>query len=60
MGYTIRLIEAGENAVRRIMEWEVEVKVFGLGGQIEKFAASEIERGMDSSATFMNQYAKTA
>jgi hypothetical protein len=42
------------------MEWEVEVKVFGLGGQIEKFAASEIERGMESSATFMNQYAKTA
>lgn len=60
MGYTIRLVDAGENAVRRIMEWEVEVKVFGLGGQIEKFAAGEIERGMDSSATFMNQYAKTA
>ena len=60
MGYTMRLRPDGDNACRRIMEWEVEVKIFGVGGQIEKFAAGEIERGMDTSAQFMNKHGKPA
>jgi hypothetical protein len=57
MGYRIRLVPDGENACKRIMEWEVEVKIFGLGGQIEKFALGEIEKGTDASARFFNQHA---
>jgi hypothetical protein len=57
MGYHIRVIADGENACRRIMEWEIEVKLFGVGGQIEKFALAEIEKGTDASARYFNQHA---
>lgn len=57
MGYKLRLIPDGEHACRRIMDWELEVKIFGLGGQIEKFAAGEIEKGTDASARFLNHVA---
>lgn len=60
MTYKIRLVPDGENACRRIMEWDVEVKIFGVGGQIEKFAAGEMERGMDVSARFFNQQGRAA
>ena len=60
MGYTMRVRPDGDNACRRSMEWEVEVKIFGVGGQIEKFAAGEIERGMETSAQYLNQHGKTA
>jgi hypothetical protein len=60
MGYTMRVRPEGDHAIRRIMEWEVEVKIFGVGGQIEKFAAAEIERGLESSAHFMNHHGKPA
>lgn len=60
MGYTMRVRADGESACRRSMEWEVEVKIFGVGGQIEKFAAGEIERGMEASAQYLNQHGKTA
>jgi hypothetical protein len=54
MGYKMRVVKDGENACRRIMEWEIEVKIFGLGGQIEKFAAGEIEKGTDASARYIS------
>lgn len=60
MAYTMRVIPAGENACRRIMDWEVEVKIFGIGGQIEKFAASEIERSLESSASFLSKHGQAA
>lgn len=56
MAYRLRAVPDGDSACRRIMEWEIEVKIFGVGGQIEKFAAGEIERGMDNSARFMNAH----
>lgn len=59
MGYTMRLRPDGENACIRSMDWEVEVKVMLVGGQIEKFAAGEIERGTESSAQFFNREGKT-
>jgi len=55
MTYTLRVIPVGDNACRRIMDWEIEVKIFGLGGQIEKFAAGEIERSLEHSANFMSR-----
>ncbi len=60
MKYTMTLRPEGENACRRTMAWDLEVKIFGVGGQIEKFAAGEIERGMEASAQYMNQHGKTA
>ena len=60
MNYTMRVRPDGDNACRRSMEWEVEVKIFGVGGQIEKFAAGEIDRGMEASAQYLNQHGKTA
>jgi hypothetical protein len=59
MSYKVTVRPDGDNACRRSYEWEVEVKIFGVGGQIEKFAGGEIERGMDASAQFLNQYAKS-
>lgn len=56
MAYRVRIVPDGDNACRRIMEWELEVKIFGLGGQIEKFAQGEIEKGTDASAQYMNQH----
>ncbi|HRI49534.1 MAG TPA: DUF2505 domain-containing protein [Pseudomonadota bacterium] len=60
MNYTMRIRPDGDNACRRSMEWEVEVKIFGVGGQIEKFAAGEIERSMEASAQYLSQHGKSA
>lgn len=60
MKYTMTLTPEGDHACRRTMAWDLEVRIFGVGGQIEKFAASEIERGMDASAAFMSQHGKPA
>ncbi|MCS6912606.1 MAG: DUF2505 domain-containing protein [Myxococcales bacterium] len=59
MVYTLRLVPEGHGACRRIMDWEVEVRLFGVGGSIEQFAAAEIERGLDASARFLNQLLRT-
>ena len=55
MSYTMRVVPKEDSACLRVMDWEIEVKVFGIGGQIEKFAAGEIERSLDASANFMNK-----
>jgi hypothetical protein len=60
MGYTMRVRPDGENACIRTMDWEVEVKIMLVGGQIEKFAAGEIERGTDASAQFMSREGRAA
>ncbi len=60
MSYVVQVIPEGDNACRRIIDWEIEVKMFGVGGQIEKFAAGEMERGMEASARFFNNLAKQA
>jgi len=57
MGYRMQIIPDGENACRRIMDWEIEVKIFAIGGQIEKFAMGEVEKGTDASAKFFNSHA---
>lgn len=60
MGYQLRIVPEGDHACLRIMEWDLEVKIFGVGGQIEKFAMGETDRGMDSSARYMSQHGKPA
>jgi len=59
MGYKLRVVPDGDSACKRIMDWEIEVKIFGIGGQVEKFIAGEIEKGLDASARFFNQHAAT-
>ena len=57
MAYRLQIVPDGENACKRIMDWELEVKIFAIGGQIEKFAAGEIEKGTDASARYINSTA---
>lgn len=57
MRYELKVVPEGEGACRRIMDWEIDVKIFAIGGQVEKFAAGEIERAMDASARFLDQHA---
>ena len=33
MGYKLRVVPDGDSACKRIMDWEIEVKIFGIGGQ---------------------------
>ena len=56
MSYKLRVVPDGDNACRRIMDWDFEVKIFGLGGQIEKFGMGEVEKGTEASARFYNQH----
>ena len=58
MVYDVSVVPDGDVACKRVMDWDIEVKIFGLGGQIEKFIAGEIERNLDASARYINQHAK--
>jgi len=47
-----------ENRCRRVFEATVEVKVFGLGGMMEKRFVSDLEKSYAVGAKFTNQYAE--
>jgi hypothetical protein len=47
---------AGDGKCSRIAEIDIEAKVFGLGGLIESSTETEMKRGWDASATFMNKW----
>lgn len=55
MFYSLRAVPLSDSACRRVMDWEIEIKIFGIGGQVEKFAAGEVERGLDASAAYFNR-----
>jgi hypothetical protein len=42
--------------VARILEGEVKVKIFGLGGVVEKFIVSDVEKSYDKVATFTQKW----
>jgi hypothetical protein len=48
----------GDNKCRRIFEAKVEVKVFGLGGMMEKRFVSDLEKSYAAGAKFTNQFAE--
>lgn len=48
----------GETRCRRIFEATVEVKVFGIGGLIEKNIASDLRKSYDIGARFTQNYMK--
>ncbi|OGQ79636.1 MAG: hypothetical protein A2289_10380 [Deltaproteobacteria bacterium RIFOXYA12_FULL_58_15] len=42
--------------VKRILNGEITVKIFGVGKIIEKFVAADIERGYEDAAKFTQQW----
>lgn len=48
----------GEHQVRRVFVAEITVKVFGVGGLIEKRIAQDLVRSYDLGAKFTNRYVK--
>lgn len=47
----------GDHECRRIFEASVEVKVFGIGGMMEKRLVADLEKSYGIGAKFTNQYA---
>ena len=51
--------EAIDGGVRRIMEGDITVKIFGVGGLAEKVIVSEVESSYDRAAAFTVEYLKS-
>lgn len=45
-----------KEGVRRVIDGEVEVKVFGLGGLIERLIESEVQKGYEKIGAFMQRW----
>lgn len=45
-----------EGAVHRVVDGEVEVRIFGLGTVVERFVESEVRKGYDKIAAFLQRY----
>jgi len=48
----------GENQCRRVFEASVDVKIFGVGGMMEKRLVADLEKSYAVGAKFTNQFAK--
>jgi len=53
---TVRVEVISDTKVRRIADIEMEAKVFGIGGLIEKTSETQMTAGWNQSATFMNKW----
>jgi len=53
---TIRAEPAGDGKCRRIGDFKVEGKIFGLGGMLESTLEKNLRAGWDKSATFLNEW----
>jgi hypothetical protein len=53
---TVTVEKAGEDKCVRVSEIEMEAKVFGLGGLLEKTTEEEYRTGWEASARFMNEW----
>jgi hypothetical protein len=49
---------APEGRCRRIYLGRVEARIFGVGGLLEKLIVSDLEKSLETSARFTNQYIK--
>jgi hypothetical protein len=54
---TIRAEAAGDGKMRRIGDFKVEGKIFGLGGMLESTLEKNLRSGWDKSATFLSEWA---
>lgn len=48
--------EPEADGVRRVVAGDVAVKIFGLGGTIERFVVADVQKSYDEAATFTAQY----
>ncbi|MFV8754578.1 DUF2505 family protein [Nannocystaceae bacterium ST9] len=53
---TMRLIDIAEGHCSRRTEFEVESKVFGIGGMLEKTSADNVIAGWNGSAKWINSW----
>lgn len=53
---TMRFVPQGTEHCRRVVEFEVEAKLFGIGGMVEKTAANNSIDGWNASAKWINGY----
>lgn len=53
---TMRFVAHGEGRCKRLVEFEAEAKIFGVGKLIEKTAADNTLSGWADSARFINGY----
>lgn len=47
---------ATEGGVRRVVVGDIKVKLFGVGGVVEKFIVGDIERSYEKAATFTQSW----
>ena len=53
---TVTIERVGEDTCVRVSEIEMEAKVFGVGGLLEKTTEEEYSSGWEASARFMNKW----
>ena len=53
---SIRIEPAGEHQVKRLSQFRIEARIFGLSGIIEGVAEKDFRAGSDQSAQFMNRW----
>ena len=55
---TVRAEANGEGKCKRVGDFKVEGKVFGLGGMLESTLEKNLRSGWDKSAAFLNRWVK--
>jgi hypothetical protein len=48
--------EARSNGVLRWLEGEIKVKIFGIGGIVERFVVADIEKSYEQATAFMRKW----
>lgn len=48
--------DAAADAVKRVVEGDIKVKVFGIGGVIERFIVADIEKSYEQAADFTRRW----
>ena len=49
----------GEGSIKRTIDLDLKAKIFGIGGQIEKFIGGQIRKGYDESYPYTMEWIKT-
>lgn len=52
---TFRFVEV-PGGVKRVVDGEIKVKIFGVGGMIEKFICMDVEKSYDAAADFTRKW----
>lgn len=54
---TLELVAAG-SSVKRVVSGDIKVGIFGVGGIVEKFVVSDVEKSYDAAAAFTREWLK--